>query len=444
VSLPTKPSGDTVLLVDDDPVHAKALERAAIAAGNAPADFEWVRTLASGLERLGHHKAWAIFLNLSLPDSQGVDTLDRLLPVSSGASVVVLGGVDDRAMCHAAMLHGARDYLLEGHLDSYAFEQALRNIGEREIARHELFIEQERARITLNSIGDAVLSTDVVGRVTYLNVVAEYMTGWSSQEAVGRPLTEVFHIIDGATRKPSTNPLELAIRLNKAVGLSANCVLVRRDGHEAAIEDSSAPIHDRAGQITGAVIVFRDVSAARAMVLEMSHLAQHDALTDLPNRLLLNDRLSQAISIARRNHRHLAVLFLDLDGFKDINDSLGHALGDQLLQSVTARLSACLRKSDTVCRLGGDEFVILLPEIAHEADAAVSAAKIIAELKKTHGIGEHHLRVTASIGISTYPDSGESAETLIKNADAAMYRAKKDGRDRYEFFSTLVSLREAI
>ena len=347
-------------------------------------------------------------------------------------------------MCHAAMLHGARDYLLEGHLDSYAFEQALRNIGEREIARHELFIEQERARITLNSIGDAVLSTDVVGRVTYLNVVAEYMTGWSSQEAVGRPLTEVFHIIDGATRKPSTNPLELAIRLNKAVGLSANCVLVRRDGHEAAIEDSSAPIHDRAGQITGAVIVFRDVSAARAMVLEMSHLAQHDALTDLPNRLLLNDRLSQAISIARRNHRHLAVLFLDLDGFKDINDSLGHALGDQLLQSVTARLSACLRKSDTVCRLGGDEFVILLPEIAHEADAAVSAAKIIAELKKTHGIGEHHLRVTASIGISTYPDSGESAETLIKNADAAMYRAKKDGRDRYEFFSTLVSLREAI
>jgi diguanylate cyclase (GGDEF)-like protein/PAS domain S-box-containing protein len=423
-----------LLLIDDDPCHAKAFEEALMAAGDGSVNFEWVRTLSSGLEILAHKRVWAVFLNLSLPDSRGVDTIDRLLSVPSAAPIVVLGGVDDENICKAAMEHGAQDYLLEGHVDSYSFARAIRNIIEREIARQELFAEKERAQVTLNSIGDAVLSTDISGNVTYLNVVAEHMTGWSRKEAVGHPLNDVFQIIDGTTHKPSPNPMELAIRENKTVGLNANCILIRRDGYETAIEDSAAPIHDRDGQVTGAVIVFHDVSMARAMVLEMSHLAQHDILTDLPNRLMLNDRLTQAISLARRNHHQLAVLFLDLDGFKHVNDSLGHAVGDKLLQSVAARLSACVRKSDTVSRQGGDEFVILLPEVTHAADAAISAVKIITELKKVHDIGQHHLRVTVSIGISTYPDNGEDAETLVKNADTAMYDAKQHGHDNCQFF----------
>ena len=178
-----------ILLIDDDPAHAKAFEEALIAAGDDPSNFEWVRTLSSGLERLAHKGVWAIFLNLFLPDSQGVDTLDRLLSVASAAPIVVLGGADDEDICKAAMLHGAQDYLLEGHLDSYSFARAIRNIIEREIARQELFIEKERAQVTLNSIGDAVLSTDISGNVTYLNVVAEHMTGWSRKEAVGHPLS---------------------------------------------------------------------------------------------------------------------------------------------------------------------------------------------------------------------------------------------------------------
>ena len=424
-----------MLLIDDDPHHAKALEAALIATNDGPSECEWVRTLSSGLERVAHKKVWAIFLNLFLPDSRGVDTFDRLRLLTT-APIVVLGGVDDEDICKTAMLHGAHDYLLEGrgHVDSYSFARAIRNITEREVARQELFIEKERAQVTLNSIGDAVLSTDISGNVTYLNVVAEAMTGWSCKEAVGHALTEVFQIIDGATHRPSPNPMELAIQQNRAVGLSANCILIRRDGHECAIEDCAAPIHDRDGQVTGAVIVFHDVSMARAMVLEMSHLAQHDVLTDLPNRLLLNDRLAQAISRARRNQNQVAVLFLDLDGFKHINDSLGHAIGDKLLQSVAARLSACVRKSDTVSRQGGDEFVILLSEVGHAVDAAISATKILTELKKAHTIGEHHFHVTASIGISTYPENGEDAETLTKNADTAMYHAKEYGRDNYQFF----------
>ena len=430
-----------LLLIDDDPRHAKALETALIATNSDPSECEWLRTLSSGLERVAHKEVWAIFLNLRLPDSRGVATFDRLRLLTT-APIVVLGGVDDEDICKTAMLRGAQDYLLEGrgHVDSYSFARAIRNIREREVARQELFIEKERAQVTLNSIGDAVLSTDISGNVTYLNVVAEAMTGWPCKEAVGHALTEVFQIIDGATRRPSPNPMELAIQQNRAVGLSANCILIRRDGHECAIEDCAAPIHDRDGQVTGAVIVFHDVSMARAMVIEMSHLAQHDILTDLPNRLLLNDRLAQAISLARRNQNQVAVLFLDLDGFKHINDSLGHAIGDKLLQSVAARLSACVRKSDTVSRQGGDEFVILLSEVGHAADAAVSATKILTELKRAHTIGEHHFHVTASIGISTYPENGEDAETLTKNADTAMYHAKEYGRDNYQFFQKEMNL----
>jgi len=429
-----------ILLIDDDPCHAKALEEALIDTCYRPSNLEWVKTLSSGIERLAHKEVWAIFINLVLPDSRGLPTLDRLMSANSNAPIVVLGGLEGEDICKAAVLHGAQDYLLEGHLDTYAFARAIRNIIEREIARQELFAEKERAEVTLNSIGDAVLSTDISGNVTYLNVVAERMTGWARKEAVGRPLSDVFQIIDGATHKPSPNPLELAIQLDKTVGLAANCMLVRRDGYEFAIEDSTAPIHDRDGQVTGAVIVFHDVSRARSMVLEMSHLAQHDILTDLPNRLLLKDRLTQAISLARRNRNQLAVLFLDLDGFKHINDSLGHTIGDKLLQSVAVRLLACVRKSDTVSRQGGDEFVILLSEVTHAADAAIIAAKIVTELKKPHSVGEHYLRVTMSIGLSTYPDNGEDAETLIKNADTAMYHAKQNGRDNYQFFRSDMGL----
>jgi len=198
-----------------------------------------------------------------------------------------------------------------------------------------LYVEKERAVVTLNSIGDAVLCTDTSGNITYLNLVAETMTGWQREAATGKPLAEVFRIVDGATRETSRNPMEMAVEQNRTVGLTVNCVLIRRDGFESAIEDSAAPIHDRAGRITGAVIVFHDVSAARAMSVQMTHSAQHDLLTSLPNRLLLNDRITQAIALARRQNKPTAVIFLDLDRFKYINDSLGHAIGDELLQSVS-------------------------------------------------------------------------------------------------------------
>jgi diguanylate cyclase (GGDEF)-like protein len=171
------------------------------------------------------------------------------------------------------------------------------------------------------------------------------------------------------------------------------------------------------------------------MTEEMSHLAQHDILTDLPNRLLLKDRISQAIAAARRNNTKVAVLFLDLDGFKDVNDSLGHAVGDTVLQSVAKCLANCVRSSDTVSRQGGDEFVVLLSEIKHPSDAGITARKILTAVTASHTFEQHDLQLTASIGLSTYPEDGQDAETLLKNADTAMYQGKKKGHNTYQFFS---------
>jgi diguanylate cyclase (GGDEF)-like protein/PAS domain S-box-containing protein len=282
----------------------------------------------------------------------------------------------------------------------------------------------ERAMAVLDSIGDAVLSTDLTGNVIYLNRVAEHMTGWSAAEAYGRPLHEVLQVIDAESRDPVRDPLTMAMRRNAIVGLGENCVLIGRDGSESAIEDTAAPVHDRNGQVTGAVMVFRDVGAARALSLRMSHLAQHDVLTGLPNRLLLTDRLDRAIAAARRHGVSLAVLFLDLDGFKHINDSLGHSTGDRVLQAVARRLEAGVRRSDTVSRHGGDEFVVLLSEVACAKDATLNADKLLAAIAVPHHIDNQALQVTASLGISLYPADGTDPETLLQQADIALLRAK--------------------
>ena len=294
---------------------------------------------------------------------------------------------------------------------------------------------REQAEATLNSLGDAVLSTDLEGRVVYVNRAAEAMTGWSREAAIGRPVDEVFRIIDRRTREAASNPMALALQLDKTVGLSANCLLVRRDSCELAIEDSAAPIHDQEGRVTGAVIVFRDVGAALETSRQMSHLAQHDALTGLPNRLLLNDRLLAAIAMAHRHGTRLAVLFLDIDDFKAANDALGHPAADDVLRSIAARLIGALRHSDTVSRYGGDEFVIVLSEIDGADAAGLVARKLLLAVAGTHGIDSNGPPFTASVGVSLYPDHGEDAATLITRADAAMYEAKRAGAGSYRLSS---------
>ncbi|MGD0426386.1 MAG: EAL domain-containing protein [Candidatus Acidiferrales bacterium] len=321
------------------------------------------------------------------------------------------------------------------------FGKVTRDITERNEAQEALFDEKERAQVTLNSIGDAVICTDISGRITFLNLVAERMTGWLLPEAVGRPMREVLQIVDAASREIIPDPMALAVRQNRTTTLPENWLLIRRNGYEIPIEDSLSPIHNREGTATGAVIVVRDMSAARTMALEMAHSARHDFLTGLPNRMLIQDRISQAVGLAVRHGGRLALLFLDLDGFKHINDSLGHAIGDKLLKSVAERLFECVRTSDTVGRLGGDEFLLLLSEVGLAESAAITARKILAAVAAPHAVDGHDLHVTTSIGISIYPDDGSDAATLIKNADTAMYQAKENGRQSYRFFRSEMNVR---
>jgi diguanylate cyclase (GGDEF)-like protein/PAS domain S-box-containing protein len=430
-----------ILLIQNDPAAAGRIG-VALAAGDAGSfEVEWVRELSRGLERLSKKGIAAVLLDLSLPDSEGVATFDKLFAASPDIPILILAGNASEELAKEAVSRGAQDYLVAAHLDTYSLQRALRNAVERKGIEDALYVEKERAVVTLNSIGDAVLCTNISGNITYLNIVAERMTGWLRKEAIGKPLAEVFRIIDGGTRQTARDPMEMAVEQNATVGLTINCVLIRRDGHESAIEDSAAPIHDRSGRVIGAVIVFHDVSAARAMSLQMTHTAHHDVVTGLPNRLLLNDRITQSIALAHRQSRPFAVLFLDLDHFKNINDSLGHAGGDELLRSVSTRLLAGVRGSDTVSRQGGDEFAILLPEITHAEDAATCAAKILVALNAPYVIGVRTVHVGASIGISLYPRDGEDSETLIKNADMAMYHAKERGRGNFQFFEGAMNLK---
>lgn len=428
-----------LLIIESNEAAAKELLK--ILGAQSPFQIEWVRTLSDGILRIAKGGVGAVTLNLSLSDSQGLKTLDDLVLASPHIPILILCGPIDNEMAMKAVQHGAQDYIPTEHLDSYSLTRALTNMMERRTIEDALFVEKERASVTLDSIGDAVLSTDISGNVTYLNVVAEMMTGWPLKEALGHPFPEVFKIIDGATREPSRNPMELAIEQNQTVGLTPNCILIRRDGVESPIEDSAAPIHDREGQVTGAVIVFHDVTASRALTQQISHMAHHDSLTDLPNRMVLDDRLTQAISMALRHGNRLAILFLDLDRFKQVNDSLGHEVGDRVLREVGARLSANVRRSDTVCRLGGDEFVVLLSEVDHSRGAATSASKLLSALAVPYSIDNQELVIPVSIGVSIYPEDGRDAETLIKSADTAMYAAKQNGRNNYQFFKSEMNVR---
>lgn len=320
--------------------------------------------------------------------------------------------------------------IVEDISDRKAIETILR------VSEDALFDQQERAQVTLNSIGDAVLTTNLAGKISYLNRTAETMTGWSLKEALGLPLEDVFKVIDADSRQPPPNPVRRALKANKTIKLPSNCLLVRRDGAEIPIEDSIAPIRNRLGAISGAVIVFHDVSDARAMAKKILHMAQHDVLTGLANRTLLTERLTRALGLAKRKQKKIGLLFIDIDNFKNINDSRGHAVGDRLLQIIARRLESVVRVTDTVCRQGGDEFVVLLTEIEHSEDAAHVADKMIAAFAAPQQIHEQPIAVTLSIGISLYPNDGSNVDALFQRADSAMYRAKMCGRNNYQFYSS--------
>jgi diguanylate cyclase (GGDEF)-like protein/PAS domain S-box-containing protein len=438
-----KNQNKTVLLIEKDAEQTRIIR--AMFDDQGPHSFKLthVECFRDAETYLAVHPVDIILLDLSPPDLRprkssdptGLDAVKRTREVVPHIPIVLLSSLHDEPKAIQAIHEGAQDYLIKGQIEPRKLMRTLANAVERTTNEEVIFNEKERAQSTLNCIADAVICTDMSGNITFFNPVAGSMMGWPIEEAAGLRLTDVFRIVDATTREAILDPMAKAASENLTGNLPLNCLLIRRDGHEVFIEDSVAPIHGREGAVTGAVIVFRDVSAARAQSEQIAHLAEHDSLTGLPNRLLFNDRVGQAISLARRRGGQAAVLFLDLDGFKQVNDSLGHTAGDKLLQSVAKCLLACVRDPDTVSRHGGDEFAILLQDINRPENAAATARRILRTLGEVHSVDGHQLHVTASIGVSIYPDDGFDGETLIANADTAMYWAKKNGSECCQFYS---------
>ena len=293
---------------------------------------------------------------------------------------------------------------------------------------------EAKYRGLLEAAPDAMVVTNQGGEIVLLNLQAEKQFGYRRDELVGKKLNSI--IPKGFEEPPLAHGTGFRDDpMMQLAGTSIELQGRRKDGSDFPIEVVLSPLESAGGILVTAAI--RDITQRKKseqQLVEMAYSAQHDFLTNLPNRMLLNDRITQAISFAKRQGKQLAVLFVDLDHFKNINDSLGHAIGDKLLQSVAARLIASVRRSDTVSRQGGDEFVVLLSQVEHAEDAVFSARKILTAVTAPHRIDHKDLDINVSIGVSTYPGDAQDAESLLNNADTAMYDAKEHGRNNYQFF----------
>jgi diguanylate cyclase (GGDEF)-like protein/PAS domain S-box-containing protein len=398
-----------------------------------------------------------ILLDIKLPDLDGYEVCKQLKSdeQTAGIPIIFLSALNKTFNKVQGLAVGGVDYIakpfqveevlarVETHLTIRRLQQSLqeqnlrllREIEERQRLEESLFAEKELAQVTLQSIGDAVITTDAQGNVRYFNPIAEQLTGWKAHEAQGLPLSTVFVIVNEVTRKPVENPIGKALLEKRIVGLANHTILIARDATEYAIEDSAAPIRDREGQIIGAVTVFHDVTESRNLARQISWEASHDALTGLINRRGFEQQLIEAIAYVQDSNQQHALCYLDLDQFKVVNDTVGHLAGDELLRQITTLLQKGVRANDTLARLGGDEFGLLLTQCPLS-----QAAKIAEKLKDL----VHQFRfiwngktfiIGVSIGVVAIDQTSQDLMELLGAADAACYAAKARGRNCVHIYS---------
>jgi diguanylate cyclase (GGDEF)-like protein/PAS domain S-box-containing protein len=304
------------------------------------------------------------------------------------------------------------------------------DITERKLYEEALFREKESAQITLQSIGDGVVTTDADSRVQYLNPVASELTGWKLDDAVGRAIDEIFRGFHEETCEPIENPVAIAMRRNRPIKSVRPALLIRRDGNELYIESTAAPIRDPVGNVTGGVLVFHDVSESRELNRRLSYAASHDILTELVNRREFEGRLERALKSAKARETSYAVLYLDLDQFKIVNDACGHNAGDALLKQIGALLKSKIRWRDTLARLGGDEFGVLLESCTMDEAlrTAENLREIISEFRFTWD--ERTFRLGVSVGVVPITPQTDDVASLLSAADSACAAAKDAGRNR--------------
>ena len=448
-----------LLLVEDDITDQMTFQRF-IKSQQLPYDYTIANSVAKANEILTKQDFDIVLLDHQLGDGTGFDILEKIHKITP-AIFITGSGAEDIAV--QAIKMGAYDYLKKDIDEQYLIklpitvfnaikakkvekelayyqqqleqlveertEKLSQEISDRESIQLKLIEEKERAEVTLSSIGDAVISTDIKGIVDFINPAAEQLTGWKSNEAIGQPLEMVFDIVNEATRIKCENPVVRCIRENKIIGLANHTILISRQGVDVAIEDSAAPIRNLKGELIGIVLVFHDVTQARRLANELNYQATHDPLTELNNRREFERRLHNAISSSSERSSEHAMLYLDLDQFKVINDTCGHVAGDELLRQISSLLDTSLRDGDTLARLGGDEFGILLENCPLEK--ATEIAKLICKLIKEYLFiwDGQRFYIGGSIGLVPITKLSKTlAETMIA-ADMACYSAKENGRN---------------
>ncbi|GAB6172998.1 hypothetical protein JCM15765_24760 [Paradesulfitobacterium aromaticivorans] len=385
---------------------------------------------AERVEHLSRSEVIGQTVTTFFPKSDELGFLDAFRQVWQSGKPIHLPAT----FCDNERIIGWREHEIY-RLPSHEIVVLYEDITPRKLAEEALWQETERAQVTLDSIGDAVITTDVHGVVDYLNPVAEKLTGWKQEEATGQDLEKVFMIYNEQTGATVENPVTRCLREGTIIGLANHTVLAHHHGRRFAIEDTAAPIRSHNGHIIGAVLVFHDVSDKRILLRQLVYQEQHDALTGLPNLLLFREHLTQAISLAHLEQKLAAVLALNLDRYKLINDTFGHSQGDILLQEISRRLVSALPPEVTLARQGGDEFLVLLPLVERERDIARTADDLLAAFSQAFRLEGKELYISATAGISIYPTDGSSPEILLQHANTALHHAKANRPGSFSFFT---------
>ncbi|HEX8237553.1 MAG TPA: EAL domain-containing protein [Abditibacteriaceae bacterium] len=436
-----------ILLIEDNEDDYLIVRDLISEISSASMQVEWVDTFEAAYSALRQGQHDVCLLDYHLGGYTGLELLQHL-PTESRIPTILLTGNEDYEVDVAAAKAGAADYLVKGSINTSLLERSIRYALERKTSEAALLQAQRFAQATVDALPDNIAVLDEHGVITAVNAAWRTFAHINGFIGASAGVGANYLCICDNSDVQEARAIAAAIRTVMAGKQELFCL--EYPCHTAEEErwfemrvtrfSGSGPLHV---VIAHENITPRKVAEGRLLSSEvkMAHLAQHDFLTGLPNRVLLNDRIAQAIALAQRRNTSLAVLFVDLDNFKHINDSLGHAVGDKLLQSVGQRLRACVRNSDTVSRQGGDEFVLLVSEDKHAENASLTADKILTALTVPMLIDGHELHVTPSVGISIYPTDAQDADTLIKNADTAMYYAKQKGRNNYQFFKSEMNAR---
>jgi diguanylate cyclase (GGDEF)-like protein/PAS domain S-box-containing protein len=437
-----------ILIVDDDPIVLKSLKDLLAVRG-------YTTDIAIGgkeaICQLDLKEYDLVLLDLHMPYVSGHDVMNHIRKHKQSPAVIIVSGETSFEAARKACSQGAYDFLRK----PYATEELIITINnalkEKRLEKQNKHMQQQLKeserlhRYLVNTSPDIIYILDPKGHFTFINERIESLLGFDKEELIGKHYSILVHNEDMDQAKYVFNERRVGARASTNIELRLKC---KDEGAPRYFETRSLPIElssmgiyndeKAAKQDTylGTYGVARDITERKIAEETINFQAYHDLLTHLPNRSLLRDRLGLAISQAKREKEMLAVMFLDLDRFKNINDSLGHMIGDELLQQVSTRLKDCLREGDTLARFGGDEFTLLLPKISdNREDVSKIAEKIISVLKQPFMIDGHELYVSASIGISMYPQDGSNMDALIKNADVAMYHVKDQGKNAYKFFS---------